>query len=340
MPTFCRHNRLIQNCPICSREQDVEARPLVSSSAPRSSERPSRPPSERTPARARAGRSPRSGQGAAVTVRRAATSSDDGYRSPLVPGLRATEDAQRLAGELAFAAARLERMHSDPPGLFAEVADAAGDPEERTWLAFLIAFLGPLEDADDPFSAIRSVRTTWSSHQNPDLEAVATGPRTANDRGPDTLVAYRAWAARAGSQAAAFTGEAGWSADRRFARIFERLSLPGLHRAARFELLVTLGQTGVYELEAATLALGGSDEVTLAAKRAFGIGDPLLLERRAATLAGACGVPIAALDLALYNWGRGQRAAVGVPGEPETELVRAAADALGVGISDELETGQ
>ena len=30
MPTFCRHNRLVQNCPICAREQDVEMRPVVS----------------------------------------------------------------------------------------------------------------------------------------------------------------------------------------------------------------------------------------------------------------------------------------------------------------------
>ena len=35
MPTFCRHNRLIQNCAICSREMAVEPRPVLSSSAPK-----------------------------------------------------------------------------------------------------------------------------------------------------------------------------------------------------------------------------------------------------------------------------------------------------------------
>jgi hypothetical protein len=331
MPTFCRHNRLVQNCPICSREQDVEARPLVSSSAPRSSERPSRPASGGA-GRKTDGRSPRPTPAGRVTVRRPATSVDDGYRSSLVPGLRSTADAERLAGELAFSSARLERLHRDPPGLYAELADQAEDPEERTWLAFLIAYLGPLEKAEDPFAAIRSARTSWSSGQNPELEGVVTGPRTAHDpaRGQDTLGAYRAWAARAGSQVAAFTGEEAWSPDRRFARIFERLSLPGLHRAARFECLVSAGETGLYEVRAGALAFGGSDEVTVAAKRAFGIGDALLLERRAAILAQACGIPLPALDLALYNWGSGQRAVVGVPVDPDSQALSGAADALGL----------
>jgi hypothetical protein len=52
--------------------------------------------------------------------------------------------------------------------------------------------------------------------------------------------------------------------------------------------------------------------VTLAAKRVLGIGDPLLLERRAAELAAACEVPLESLDLGLYNWERGERATMGV----------------------------
>ncbi len=38
MPTFCRHNHLIQNCPICSREQNVELRPIVSPSGPKATQ--------------------------------------------------------------------------------------------------------------------------------------------------------------------------------------------------------------------------------------------------------------------------------------------------------------
>jgi hypothetical protein len=319
VPTFCRHNRLIQNCPICSREQAIELRPIVSSSAPRTTQpRPATP----QPSRARAGGSPsRSAGGGGVVVRRVARGADDGYRNPLLIGLKSSLDAGRLAEELAFAQHRLQRLEQDPPGLYAEVADSAVGVEERSWLAFLIAYLCPLEE-DDPFGEIERVRTTWSPGQLPSLEDVRCGPRTAHDpgRGTRTLEAYRAWAARTGSQAAAFTGDASWTPERRFARAFERLALPGLHRDARFDLLVTLGRLGVYALEPASLALGGDNDVTVGAKRAFGIGDSLLLDRRAGELAQACGLPLEALDLGLHNWQCAERATLGLAGEPDGEL--------------------
>jgi hypothetical protein len=168
----------------------------------------------------------------------------------------------------------------------------------------------------------------------PALDGVATGPRGAYEqaRGTATVDAYRAWAARAGSQAAAFTGEAAWTPERRFERVFERLALPGLHRDARFELLVLLGRLSVYELAAGTLRLGGDDETTVAAKRALGIGDRMLLERRAADLAHACGVPLEALDLGLRNWGVGERIRAGLPVgvEPDSDLLDQVRGALGL----------
>jgi hypothetical protein len=329
MPTFCRHNRLIQNCPICSREQDVEMRPVVSPGG--QTMRPTRPSSASAGTRtsspsstarrsgpARAGA--RSSNG--VTVRRIARGADDGFHSPLIPGLRSSEDARRLAAEFAFAATRLARLAADPPGLYAEVADRAHSLEDRTWLAFLIAYLGPLED-EDPFAGVRRARTDWGSPEPPQLEDVPTGPRTAHDpaRGVQTIEAYRAWAARAGSQAAAFTGEASWTPERRFARVFERLALPGLHRGARFDLLTTLGRLGVYDMRAGALALGGNDPVTLGAKRALGIGDTMLLERRAAELAAGTELALEALDLGFYNWEQGSRARAGMdPMDPDDEL--------------------
>jgi hypothetical protein len=328
VPQFCRHNHLLQNCPICSREQAVELRPLVSSSAPRVAE-----PRERTP-RSPARREPsrRGPGGAGLTIRRVRNTVDDGYRSALLPGVKSSQEAARLADELAFSATRLRVLATDPPGLYAEVA-APGDVEERTWLAFLIAYLAPLE-SEEPFSAIEAARTDWSSGQLPLLDGVDTGPRAAHDpaRGAGTVEAYRAWTARAGSQAAAFSGDPGWTPERRFARVFERLALPGLHRSARFELLVSLGTLGVYELHADNLQLGGSDQVTAGAKRALGIGDPLLLGRRAAELAEACGIPLAALDLGFSSWERGERvtAGLGTGAEPDPELAEAIANALEV----------
>ncbi len=326
MPTFCRHNRLVQNCPICSREQSVEMRPVVSSGAPRVSE----PRPRRSPAAQRSGGASRAGAG--VRVSRLARGVDDGYHSRLIPGVKSSVDAERLADELAFGALRLDRLEDDPPGLYAEVA-APGEIEERTWLAFLIAYLGPLDGAE-PFASIERARTSWASGAEPDLAEIETGPRTAHDpaRGTRTIDAYRAWARRSGSQAAAFTGEVAWSPERRFARVFERLALPGLHRDARYDLLVTLGRLGVYELRAGSLQFGGDNEVTVAAKRALGIGDSLLLERRAAALATECGLELEALDVGLHNWGRGNRATLGLEpdAEPDAAIVATIRATLGL----------
>ena len=70
----------------------------------------------------------------------------------------------------------------------------------------------------------------------------------------------------------------------------------------------------------------------MAAKRALGIGDPLLLERRGAQLAEACRVPLEALDLGLYNWERGTRARMGLAPDTEADPATAAGarNALGL----------
>lgn len=334
MPTFCRHNRLIQNCPICAREQDVEMRPIVSPSTPRAGQsRTSGSPAggaARSGAQTRA-RTVRATPG--LRVRRLQRGADDGYRSELVPGLKSSADAQRLADELAYAAARLTCLASDPPGLYGEVADPTAELEERSWLAFEIAYLGPL-DGQQPFVALAHARTSWSSGRSPDPDALELGPRSSHEpgRGARTFDAYRAWAQRAGSQAAALTGEPSWTPERRFERSFERLSLPGLRRGAKFDLLTTLGRLGAYQMRAGSLFLRDSDEVTLAAKRLLGIGDPLLLDRRAATLAQACELPLEALDVGFFNWERGERAALGMDPalEPGPAALASARSALGL----------
>jgi hypothetical protein len=63
----------------------------------------------------------------------------------------------------------------------------------------------------------------------------------------------------------------------------------------------------------------------------FAIGDPLLLERRAAALAEAVAVPIETLDLALSNWASPQRAGVGFPPDAsDSEALARASEALGL----------
>jgi hypothetical protein len=298
LPKFCRHGTLTERCPICHADVQAGAR----STPARASASGSRPRSQSATAT-------RSG----LTVRRELRSEDDGYRSTLAPGLRSTEDAMRLAEEIAFAAGRLEGLAADPPGLYAEVG-AEGDLEAATWLALLIAYIGPLED-DEPFAAIEAARCPWG--ELPTLEDTEAGPRGSLEpgRGDETLGAYSRFAERAGSQELAFIADSSWSPAQRFERIYERLALPGLHRRARYDLLVTLQQLGRYPLAAPALLLTENDAVTLAAKRVFGIGDRLTLERRARELAAAASVAVEALDLALENWARAERITQGFHGE-------------------------
>ena len=294
MSLFCRHNRLTANCPICSREQQAELRAKA----------PPSPPRTRSGSTAKRG-SGSSGRRSGVVTRRVARAADDGYRNPLAPGLRATADAERLAGALAAAAQRLE-----PPGPYPEIAEAQ-DTEQATWLAFLVALAGP--EAPELQQALRAARPAWEDGVPEDLPAERR--RTAE--------AYHAWAARAGTQEAAFSGDAGWSAERRFARVFERLALPGFGRARRFDLLTALGAAGRYELTAGELFLGLEDDpATLAAKRLLVSGDRLLLDRRARELAEACRLPLAALDRGLAVWGT-PGAPIDLAGEPPA-AVRAA----------------
>jgi hypothetical protein len=368
MPTFCRHNRFIERCPICSKTL------------------PSNSPSAGKPrAKSSTRASTRTGTGAAgqrrrvrsdsVRIRREGRAEDDGFRSALVPGLRASADALRLVEEISFSSGRLLALAAAPPGLYGQARElAAQDREQATWMCLLIAYLCPLE-GEDPFAGIRlALNATGTpaalasaAERDADIDAhtdaglereladladIPLGPRSSHEqaRGAETLIAYWQWVQRAarddratqtvpaaGPQEIAFTGDPAWTPQRRFERIFERLALPGLARMGRYDLLVTLGALGLYELGPDSLHLAGArglsadDLTTLAAKRLFGIGDPLLLERRAAALAQAMSVPVAALDLALANWQAPQRASMGCP--PDTsdgDAFERAGEALGL----------
>ncbi len=278
---------------------------------------------------ARRGSSSRVRGGAGLQVSRERRAEDDGYRSPLAPGLRASEDAVRLAEEIAFAGGRLRVLTAAPPDLYGEMREQR-DAEQAAWTCFLSAYLCPL-GGPDPFAGIRrALEADWRAGELPDLSAIPLGPRTSHDsaRGVQTLRAYLQWTARAAEQAdrsqggqgaLAFVGDPSWTPGRRFERLFERLTLPGLARMGRYELLLTMGRLGLCELRAEALYFTGAphgDLATLAAKRVFGIGDPIHLEHRARDLAKAMSAPIEALDLALANWEAGERATLGVP--PET----------------------
>ncbi len=324
MPTFCRHGRFLERCPVCSK--DLSGNRPGGRAAPRP---------KRAAGRTASGSATGAGRrvrGKPMRIHREGRAEDDGYRNSLVPGVRASADAARLAEEIAFASGRLLGLAVDPPGLYSEAVEAIPvDLERATWICFLTAYLSPLDDGEDPFAGIRAALQAMPGMDAPiavealsEPGAIALGPRTSHDRtrGAETLDAYRQWVARAGgSQASAFAGDEAWTPERRFERLFERLALPGFGRMGRYELLVTLGRLGVHRLSADSLHLGGvrgasSEEATIvAAKRVFGIGDPLLLDRRAAALAAAVAVPVEALDLALANWAEPARATMGFPAQ-------------------------
>jgi hypothetical protein len=323
--TFCRHNRFIQRCPIC--------RETIPGQTPtRHAAKPKRQTNTGARANGKAGAGATSRAGVAgqartlkgtsgpagrtatrrapeVRVHREQRSEDDGYRCELVPGIHSSADARRLVSEIGFASGRLLTLTAAPPSLYAEARDL-DDIEQATWICFLAAYLSPLQ-GEQSFVGIRqALLCSWASGRVSDLEDVPLGPRTSHDpaRGAETLIAYRRFAEHAGSQEQAFTGEPEWTPQRRFERVFERLALPGFGRMGRYDLLVTLGRLGLYELRADSLHLGtrtslfASDPTPQAAKRIFGIGDPIHIERRALALASALSTPIEALDLALYNW--------------------------------------
>jgi Alpha-glutamyl/putrescinyl thymine pyrophosphorylase clade 3 len=327
-----------------------------------------------------------------VRVHREVRAQDDGYSNPLAPGLHASDDAARLAQEIAFASGRLLGLHASPPGLFNEIQTLAseGELERATWMCFMTVYLSPLQ-GDDPFASIRlalaraggawdapdaattttattattstdvavttassssssssttttTTSTTTTSNTSttsdvPLLDGIPLGPRTSHDpeRGDETLRAYRHWARQAGGQARALIGEESWTPRRRFERAFERLALPGFGRMGRYELLVTLGRLGLYDMQADSLHLtggrgtGADDLTVLAAKRVLAVGDPVYLERRAVAFAQELAVGIDVLDLALANWGAGERATLGFsPDTLDPRALERARAALGL----------
>jgi hypothetical protein len=348
VPSFCRHNRFIQNCPIC-REPEAPPRGTPAKRASSSSS------SSSSATRSRSSSSTRSSGG--VRVRRVARAQEDGYASPLVPGLRATADAVQLADEIAFATGRLAELADAPPGLYAEAASAP-DRDEAAWLAAQVVLLGPDEETDDPFAGLRDVVVPWAGGGVPDPQPLAERARAARaarggsvaggaisglgPRSPygDTaaarrgLASLRSWAERQGGLAGALAGDPAWTPERRFERLFERLgTVSGIGRA-RYDLLVVLGQLGVADVRATSLHAGDRDDATQAAKRVFGIGDRYLLDRRASELAEAAEAPMAALDLALANLDRppaAPRITVGASADAADPAARErAASALGV----------
>ncbi|MFT4035822.1 MAG: hypothetical protein QM679_09650 [Patulibacter sp.] len=350
MPTFCRHGRFEASCAICRQEQTKAAPKAVT---PRTKGGASRRPasSASAPVGSRTGAARTRG----VVTGKLQRAADDGYRSDLLPGVRSTADVLQLAEQLVLAETRLAAYGGAQAGPWAAVAALAGEPHR----AFIVALVTALASPDSLAGSIATAAAAQEALEGGgdaaargELAAIdelaallAAGPRgpRAHDATAAALAVPAQLAQRSeGGLESALTGDASWSSERRFARLFDRLALRGLPRAVRFDLLTALGRCGALPLRADALHLG-SDQVTDAAKRYFAVADVALLERRAAALVEATGVSIDALELALWNIagadaGAGGAAArwstakpvtdLGLPGEADDDQTQTLAELL------------
>src|SRR3954451_23261720 len=132
---FCRHNRLTSKCPICAREVR-EATPVRHVTV----RRPGATSTPKPRAKSAASGSSGSRSSKRLVTRQLQRAADDGYRNPLVQGMKATADAERLAVAVTQAEIRLH-----PPGPYPIIAEEP-DLEQATWLAFLLALAPELQE--------------------------------------------------------------------------------------------------------------------------------------------------------------------------------------------------
>ncbi|MEV4419597.1 hypothetical protein AB0L40_06400 [Patulibacter sp. NPDC049589] len=343
---FCRHGRREDRCIVClgERRRAREAATKKANGKISSARRAATSRAASRTAAAGAVGARRAAASSSVRVKKMTRHAEDGWGHDLLPGLRSSGEALDLLGHLSRARVRLDHLATDAPGPYATARALAGgeadDREEATWILFQVAYYGPLE-GDEPFREIDRllVRREEALPAAEVLSGVSVGPRGAHahDRGVATLQGYRDWAERVGGQLKGL-GAGGTDPARRFDAAFRALALPGLHRDARFEFLVTLGATGLLDAAPWSLLLdAGRDPVSVAAKRAFLTGDAVLLQRRFGAFARAVGVPVAAFDLGLRNWDLRPGPSVplgylegGVPSAPDAEEVALLAAELGL----------
>ena len=273
VPTFCRHNRLEATCPICARKRTDGRRRLE--------------PRRATPRPARSASAARAVRRAAAACKRAPHGARGRRR------LRARAAARAAQLRRRGAAGRRARLRGGAPGRAVRPTRPASTP---TWRARPTSRRPPGWPSSSP--TCRPWRATTRGRRSRAARTTLGVGRAADARGRRARAARRA-RSRArridpaglprvgGARRLAGAGlhrRARVARQRRFDRAFERLSLPGFGRAPRFELLVVLGRLGRLRrapVVAAALRRRARPDV-VASKRVFGIGDPLLLQRRAA----------------------------------------------------------
>ena len=162
---------------------------------------------------------PRRAGAAGLRVRREERAAEDGYSSPLMPGVRASADAPRLAEEIAFSSGRLLALRDRPrrASTPSSAAGGGGHSSTRTWI--VLPYRLPLArlQGDEPFAASARPCGCADRDERVELGELSTrcpsGHARSHDpaRGTRTLLAYRQWVQRAAARRRAFSGDPTWS---------------------------------------------------------------------------------------------------------------------------------
>ena len=220
-------------CSAATTGSPPSARSARGSSRPSCARRRRRGPPRRGAARPARRRSRRARAPRAGRPRHAQARPRGRRRLPQPARPRAARDRRRRAPRRRARRRAAERL--EPPGPVRGRGRPSRTSSRPRWLAFLLALVGP--DAPD---AARSPRR----RRDPD----ESRPRRAARPRGRAPTAQWARARRLAGRRLHRRGRAG-RPQRRFARVFERLALPGFGRATRFELLAALGAAGLYALE-------------------------------------------------------------------------------------------
>ena len=167
VPTFCRHNRLEANCPICSRRARAGDHAAAAGGGP--SRRAVSTPSKRRPPRALAGD---------LAVRRMARAADDGYENDPSPacGRRSRPQTSPTSSPSRPRGSKSCNRPARPLRRGRRGARRRGGGLARV----PIAYLSPLE-SDEPFAEIERARTTGPRVSCPTSRARRWGPAPAHE---------------------------------------------------------------------------------------------------------------------------------------------------------------
>ena len=178
MPTFCRHNRFIERCPICSKT--LPERAARAGGAQRAAGR--RACRARAPRR-RAARRARAARACASAARGAPRTTATARRS--CPACAPPPTPSRLAQEIAFAGGRLLALAAEPPGLYGEARALAAERPRAGDVDLLPDRLplpargrGPVRGHSPGARALPSrLRPSWSGESA--RRPISTGSRSA-----------------------------------------------------------------------------------------------------------------------------------------------------------------